>query len=73
MAALQIKNIPTGTDDDFKIDATYAKGDIKQVISTSATSPTFTMFGGRSIRPSRASASERRLTVCTCRRRRPFA
>src|SRR5258708_1636796 len=45
MAALQIKNIPTGAGDDFKIDATYAKGDTKQVISTSATSPSFAMFG----------------------------
>src|SRR5882672_10495251 len=46
MAALQIKNIPTGPGDDFKIDATWAKGDTKQVISTSAASPTFTMFSG---------------------------
>ena len=35
-AALQIKNIPTGAGDDFKIDATYAKGMTKAVISTSA-------------------------------------
>jgi hypothetical protein len=48
MAALQIKNIPTGPGDDIKVDATWAKGDTKQVISTSATSPTFTMFGGSS-------------------------
>ncbi len=46
MAALQIKNIPTGPGDDFKIDATYAKGDTKNVISTSAASPSFAMFGG---------------------------
>src|SRR5882724_7474139 len=46
MAALQIKNIPTGAGDDFKIDASYAKGDTKNVISTSATSPSFLMFGG---------------------------
>jgi hypothetical protein len=46
MAALQIKNIPTGPGDDFKIDATYAKGDTKQVIATSAASPNFAMFGG---------------------------
>ena len=46
MAALQIKNIPTGAGDDFKIDATWAKGDTKNVISTSSTSPIFTMFGG---------------------------
>lgn len=45
MAALQIKNIPTGAGDDFKIDATWAKGDTKNVISTSAASPNFTMFG----------------------------
>lgn len=47
-AALQIKNIPTGAGDDFKIDATYAKGMTKAVISTSATSPSFAMFGGTS-------------------------
>jgi Porin subfamily len=48
MAALQIKNLPTGPGDDFKIDATYAKGDTKNVISTSGTSPSFAMFGGTS-------------------------
>ena len=46
MAALQIKNIPTGAGDDFKIDASYAKGDTKNVISTSGASPSFAMFGG---------------------------
>src|SRR2546423_7894544 len=46
MAALQIKNIPTGAGDDIKIDASYAKGDTKNVISTSAASPSFAMFGG---------------------------
>jgi hypothetical protein len=48
MAALQIKNIPTGPGDDIKLDATYAIGDTKQVISTSSASPLFTMFGGAS-------------------------
>jgi Porin subfamily len=47
MAALQIKNIPTGPGDDIKIDATWAKGDTKNVISSSSTSPNgFAMFGG---------------------------
>ena len=46
MAALLIKNIPTGVGDDFKIDATYALGDTKNVISTSSASPNFLMFGG---------------------------
>ncbi|SDS06381.1 porin [Bradyrhizobium canariense] len=46
MAALQIKNIPTGPGDDIKFDATWAKGDTKNVISTSASSPSFAMFGG---------------------------
>jgi hypothetical protein len=46
MAALQIKNIPTGPGDDIKIDATWSKGDTKQVISTSSASPSFTMFSG---------------------------
>ena len=48
MAALQIKNLPTGAGDDIKIDATYAKGDTKAVISTSSASPNFAMFGGTS-------------------------
>ena len=47
-AALQIKNIPTGAGDDIKIDATYAKGMTKAVISTSSASPNFAMFGGTS-------------------------
>jgi hypothetical protein len=46
MAALQIKNIPTGPGDDIKIDASWARGDTKNVISTSAASPSFAMFGG---------------------------
>ena len=46
MAALQIKNIPTGAGDDIKIDVSYAKGDTKNVISTSGGSPSFAMFGG---------------------------
>ncbi|WP_027583161.1 porin [Bradyrhizobium sp. Ai1a-2] len=46
MAALQIKNIPTGPGDDIKFDATFAKGNTKQVISTSSTSPNpFSLFG----------------------------
>src|SRR5882762_1627061 len=48
MAALQIKNIPTGPGDDIKFDASWAKGDTKNVISTSATSPNFLMVGGGS-------------------------
>jgi len=48
MAALQIKNIPTGAGDDLKIDASWSKGDTKNVISTSATSPSFAMFSGTS-------------------------
>ena len=43
-AALQIKNIPTGAGDTINIDATYAKG-APDVISTSAASPNFAMFG----------------------------
>jgi Porin subfamily len=46
MAALQIKNIPTGPGDDIKFDASFAKGDTKNVISTSAASPNFLMAGG---------------------------
>jgi Porin subfamily len=46
MAALNIKNIPTGPGDDIKVDASWAKGDTKNVIETSATSPNFFMMGG---------------------------
>jgi Porin subfamily len=46
MAALQIKNLPTGAGDDIKIDASYALGDTKNVISTSSASPSFAMFSG---------------------------
>jgi hypothetical protein len=45
MAALNIKNIPTGPGDDIKVDASWAKGDTKNVIATSGTSPSFAMFG----------------------------
>jgi len=54
MAALQIKNLPTGPGDDIKIDATYAQGKTKDVISTSATSPNFLIFspqGGGGVTP----------------------
>jgi Porin subfamily len=46
MAALQIKNLPTGAGDDIKFDASWAKGDTKNVISTSGASPNFAMLGG---------------------------
>src|SRR4030095_1333624 len=45
MAALNIKNIPTGAGDDIKIDASYAKGNTKNVIDTHRGSPSFAMFG----------------------------
>ena len=45
MAALQIKNIPWGAGDDIKMDASWAKGDTKNVIATNSTSPSFAMFG----------------------------
>jgi hypothetical protein len=48
-AALQIKNLPTGAGDDIKIDATYAKGATKAVVSTSGASPSFAMFGDTGI------------------------
>jgi hypothetical protein len=46
MAALQIKNIPTGAGDDIKMDVSWGKGDIKNVIGTSAGVRSFAMFGG---------------------------
>src|SRR6202795_5365302 len=48
MAALNIKNIPTGAGDDIKVDASYAIGDTKNVIATSSASPSFAMFGNTS-------------------------
>ncbi|HXO72114.1 MAG TPA: porin [Bradyrhizobium sp.] len=48
MAALQLKNLPTGTGDDIKMDVSYAKGNTKNVIATAAASPSFAMFGGSS-------------------------
>jgi Porin subfamily len=45
---VDIRNIPTGPGDDIKIDASYAKGDTKNVIASSSTSPSFAMFGGSS-------------------------
>jgi Porin subfamily len=49
MAALQVKNIPTGAGDDIKMDVSYAKGNTKNVIATAAASPSFAMFGGSSV------------------------
>ena len=46
MVALQIKNIPWGAGDDIKMDASWAKGDTKNIIATSAASPSFAMVGG---------------------------
>ena len=48
MAALQLKNLPTGPGDDIKIDASYSRGDTKNVISTSAASPSFLIYGAAS-------------------------
>ncbi len=50
MAALQIKNIPTGQGDDIKMDASFTRGDTKNVIATDSTSPSFAMFGSSSPR-----------------------
>jgi hypothetical protein len=49
MAALQIKNLPTGAGDDLKIDVSYAHGATKAVVSTSGGSPNFAMFGSTGI------------------------
>jgi hypothetical protein len=45
MAALNVKNLPTGAGDDIKIDASYAKGDTKNVFATTVAAPNFAMFG----------------------------
>jgi hypothetical protein len=49
MAALQVKNIPTGPSDDLKMDVSYAKGLTKNVIATAASSPSFAMYGASSV------------------------
>jgi Porin subfamily len=49
MAALQIKNIPTGPGDDIKMDASFTRGDTKNVIATTGTSPNFAMFGSSGV------------------------
>jgi hypothetical protein len=49
MAALNIKNIPTGSGDDIKVDVSYAKGLTKNVIATAASSPSFAMYSGSNI------------------------
>jgi hypothetical protein len=46
MAALNVKNLPTGPGDDIKIDATYSHGDTKEVFASTAATPNFIMFGG---------------------------
>ncbi|HSP63081.1 MAG TPA: porin [Pyrinomonadaceae bacterium] len=43
-AGLQLKQLWTGAGDILNLDATYASGDTKAVISTSAASPNFVMF-----------------------------
>ena len=45
MAALNIKNLPTGAGDDIKIDASYAVGDMKNIVGTAASSASPAMFG----------------------------
>jgi hypothetical protein len=46
MAALQIKNIPTGPGDDIKFDVSWSKGDIKNTNGTSSSVRPYAMFGG---------------------------
>ena len=45
MAALSVKNIPTGVGDDIKADVSYAKGATRNVFGTAAAAPSFAMFG----------------------------
>jgi Porin subfamily len=46
MVALQITNLLTGPGDDIKFDASWSKGNTKNVIGTTGASPTFLMLGG---------------------------
>ena len=63
MAALNIKDVPTGPGDDIKIDASWAVGDTKNVISTSGASPSLAIFGdaGHAV----AQAGDRAAFSCT--------
>src|ERR1700716_4370186 len=45
MAALNIKNIPTGAGDDIKFDVSWSKGDIKNTNGTSSSVRPYAMFG----------------------------
>jgi hypothetical protein len=46
-AALQIKNIPTGSGDDIKMDATWSLGASKYVLATSSSTPSsFNIYNG---------------------------
>ena len=75
MAALQIKNIPTGPGDDLKMDVSYAKGVTKNVIATAASSPSFAMYRRQQYRLSerRLRGDHRRGVSSGIRRRRWFA
>jgi len=47
MAALQIKNIPTGAGDDIKLEGSWSKGASKYVLATSAATPSgFAIYSG---------------------------
>jgi hypothetical protein len=46
MATLNVKNLPTGAGDDIKIDASWAEGDIKNIVGTAASTSSPAMFGG---------------------------
>ena len=50
MAALQIKNIPTGAGDDIKMDVSWGKGDIKNIDRHQRRRRrAFAMFGGTAV------------------------
>jgi hypothetical protein len=44
-----VKNLPTGPGDDIKIDASYTKGDTKNVFASTVAAPNFAMFGSSGI------------------------
>jgi len=65
MAALNIKNIPTGPGDDIKVDVSYAKGTTKNVIATSGSSPNL-RCSAAAASATRASDSARPPTASIC-------
>jgi hypothetical protein len=49
MAALNVKNLPTGAGDDIKVTGSWAEGDMKNIVGTAAAATSPAMFGSSGI------------------------